>query len=346
RVQKRGAARAWHYKAERVRRSGVRDLVERRRQGDAEGGEGKAGSGARGGAQEEAFAVLLDLGLGERVQVGHHGGPGGGGAGARRVEAVLQLLLQNEGEEAAGDVAADRFVQLVIDWPRLEQTFRRAKGSFHCPELFVDEHRLERRKLRIGPQHEHAVEILVLLDLGSVDGEAVALPILEKAAVSLVADEALVALLQLPLQGRDDGRAVGGVLFHLVEVAALDVAPPGERDRLRLVVDLAPRLHQDEGNERRGIVEDELAHELVGSLAHAQHIEEPARFELGDRLGADHAAVGLVVSMNTMSSVVRRSRRRANRSSSRTSFTQRGANGVAASCWSLGSSSPSHAIVR
>ena len=47
-----------------------------------------------------------------------------------------------------------------------------------------------------------------------------------------------------------------------------------------------------------------------------------------------------------MSSVVRRSRRAANSSSSRTSFTQRGENGVAASCWSFGSSSPSQAIVR
>src|SRR5208283_3768837 len=111
-------------------------------------------------------------------------GPGGGGAGARRVEAVLQLLLQNEGEEAAGDVAADRFVQLVIDWPRLEQTFRRAKGSFHGPQLFVDEHRLERREMRIGLQHEHAVEFLVLLDLGAVDGEAVAHRVGEETAVS------------------------------------------------------------------------------------------------------------------------------------------------------------------
>ena len=47
--------------------------------------------------------------------------------------------------------------------------------------------------------------------------------------------------------------------------------------------------------------------------------------------------------MNTRSSVVKRSRREANSSSSRTSFRQRGANGVAASCPSSGSSSPSHA---
>ena len=45
----------------------------------------------------------------------------------------------------------------------------------------------------VGAQHEHAVEFLVLLDLVPVDGEALALRIDEKAAVSLVADEALVA---------------------------------------------------------------------------------------------------------------------------------------------------------
>ena len=38
-----------------------------------------AGERARGGAQPEAFAVLLDLGLGERVQVGDDVGPGGAG---------------------------------------------------------------------------------------------------------------------------------------------------------------------------------------------------------------------------------------------------------------------------
>ena len=80
--------------------------------------------------------------------------------------------------------------------------------------------------------------------------------------------------------------------LHLVEVAADDIATPGERDGLGLVVDLAPRLLQDEGNERRGIAEHEVAHELVRPLAHAQHIEELAGLELGDRLGADHAAVG------------------------------------------------------
>ncbi len=273
-MQKRAAAGAWHYKTEDLRRSGGCDLAERRRQGDAEGGEREGCSGAWRRAQQEALAVLLDLGLGERVEVGDHGGPGGADAGAGCGEAVFQLLLQHEREEAAGDVAADRFVELVIDRPRLEQTLGRAERPFHGPKLFVDEHRLERREIGVGAQHEHAVELLVLLDSFAVDGEAVALRVLEETAVSLVADEALVALLQLPLQGGDDRRAVGGVLGHLVEVAAHDIAPPGERHGLRLVVDLAPRLHQNEGNERRGIVEDEFAHQLVGSLAHAQNVEQ------------------------------------------------------------------------
>ena len=52
-----------------LRKSGVRDLPHRRRQDDAEGGGREAGGEARVRAQEEALAVLLDLGLGERVEV-------------------------------------------------------------------------------------------------------------------------------------------------------------------------------------------------------------------------------------------------------------------------------------
>ena len=51
-------------------------------------------------------------------------------------------------------------------------------------------------------------------------------------------------------------------------------------------------LGQNEGNEGSGIVEDEVAHQLVGALANAENIEKPARLQFGDRLGADHAAIG------------------------------------------------------
>ena len=52
------------------------------------------------------------------------------------------------------------------------------------------------------------------------------------------------------------------------------------------------RFVRTRGNEGSGIVEDEVAHELVRALTNAQDIEETARLQFGDRLGADHAAIG------------------------------------------------------
>ena len=45
------------------------------RQGDAGGAEREAGSGARAGADEEALVVVIDLGLGQRIEVGEDLGP-------------------------------------------------------------------------------------------------------------------------------------------------------------------------------------------------------------------------------------------------------------------------------
>ena len=81
-------------------------------------------------------------------------------------------------------------------------------------------------EMRIGLQHEHAVELGVLLDPGAVDGKAVALRVGEKATVALVANEALVQPLSCRSQRGDNGRAVGGVLLHLVEVRRTTVRRP------------------------------------------------------------------------------------------------------------------------
>src|SRR6185312_6393528 len=54
-----------------------------------------AGRGARGGAQQEALAVLLELGLGEGVQIGNDGGPGSADAVVGGGETVLQFLFQH-----------------------------------------------------------------------------------------------------------------------------------------------------------------------------------------------------------------------------------------------------------
>jgi hypothetical protein len=56
-------------------------------------------------------------------------------------------------------------------------------------------------------------------------------------------------------------------------VAADDVAAPGQHHRLGLVVSLLAALLQREWHERRRIIEHELSHQLVGTLAHPQDIE-------------------------------------------------------------------------
>ena len=56
----------------------------------------EAGGGAWSGADGEALAVLLDLSLGERIQIGDDFRPGAGAA--ERGDAVLQCLLQQPGQ--------------------------------------------------------------------------------------------------------------------------------------------------------------------------------------------------------------------------------------------------------
>ena len=60
-------------------------------------------------------------------EIGDDVGQEVGAVRSRAAMAVFQLLLQHEREEAAGDVAADRLIQLVIDRPRLEQALGRAE---------------------------------------------------------------------------------------------------------------------------------------------------------------------------------------------------------------------------
>lgn len=110
--------------------SGVGELSHCGRQGDASGAERQACGGARRRAQEKAFPVLFDLSLGQRVEIGEDLGPRlslRGVAVSGRLadvgDALLQFLLQDEGEKAAGDMAANGFVELVKDRTRGEQAF-------------------------------------------------------------------------------------------------------------------------------------------------------------------------------------------------------------------------------
>ena len=89
--------------------------------------------GRRQGWQTDG-GVLFDLGLGQRVEVGEDLGPGRPWRGfAHRGDAVLQFLFQHQGEEAAGDVAADGLVEFVINRPRFEQALRCAERPLDIP---------------------------------------------------------------------------------------------------------------------------------------------------------------------------------------------------------------------
>ena len=75
-------------------------------------------------------------------------------------------------------------------------------------------------------------------------------------------------------------------------VDADDVALASQLDRLGAVVDVSPALLDHQRHERRGIVEHDVTHQLVGPLAHAKDVEQATRLQRGDGLGTDHAAIG------------------------------------------------------
>ena len=191
-------------------------------------------------------------------------------------------FFSSRAEEAARHVAANGLVEFVKDRARREQALGRAERPLHHPRLLIAKHRFERREIGVGPEHEDAVEFGVLFRLGPIDGEMVAVwrrqeAAVALAAVALVADQALVALLQPPLQRGQDRGSGGGVLSHLVAIAADDIAPPGQSDGLGLVFDVLRPLGQNERDEGRGIIEDEFAHPLVGALANAQDARSSSR---------------------------------------------------------------------
>jgi hypothetical protein len=55
---------------------------------------------------------------------------------------------------------------------------------------------------------------------------------------------------------------------------------------------LLAALAHHQRQQRAGILEHELAHQLVAALAHAQNIEQSARLELGQGIGTDQTAIG------------------------------------------------------
>lgn len=221
---------AWHYGTGGVRWSGAGNGLDGGRQGDTGGAEGEARGGSGCGAKAEMGAVLLDFGLGQRVEVGEDGRPGSGLA--EPGDAVVERALQQQGEERAEDVAADGLVELVVNGAGGEQMLGGAEGRFDDPELLVAQHRLKRIETGIGLQHKDTIEAGIRLGLGQVDGKMARAGGLEKAAIAGIADQRFVAAAELAGKAGEDGLALSRILLGLLLVAADDVALPAEGDRL------------------------------------------------------------------------------------------------------------------
>src|SRR5258705_12452277 len=104
----RAAPAAWHYIFDGAE-SGGGGVADGWRQRDDSFTEREAGGGMRRGANDEAFAVVLDFGLGQGIQIGDDRRPGA--HAAERDDAILQRFLQHQREEAAEHVAADGLVE-------------------------------------------------------------------------------------------------------------------------------------------------------------------------------------------------------------------------------------------
>ena len=75
-----------------------------------------------------------------------------------------------------------------------------AEGLLDGPELLVAQHGGQRIEVGVGAQHEHAVEPGVFVSLAAIDREVTVADGLEEATVPGVADQRLVAAVQLPFE--------------------------------------------------------------------------------------------------------------------------------------------------
>jgi len=121
---------------------------------------------------------------------------------------------------AAGGVAG------VMGRPGVQQRLGGAQQRLDLQQIAIAEHRHERADPGIGTQHEEAVMAGLLGELAGIDLEdGIVAGAAKIAAVGRVADQRLVALRRLPVEGVDDGPAIGAALLGLGLVAGDDVAP-------------------------------------------------------------------------------------------------------------------------
>jgi len=166
--------------------------------------------GWRIGAHQPVFAVKLDTGALQPVEIAQERPPFGAGSGLG--SQIVEVFLHDEGKEGAEYMAADGGIGGMVDRPCPHYCLGAAEQVFDLQEIAVAQHCLTRRDPRIGAQHEDAVKARLFCELAGVDLEGgLALGFLglaQIAAVGGIADQRLVAALQLLLQARYDGLAI------------------------------------------------------------------------------------------------------------------------------------------
>ena len=67
----------------------------------------------------------------------------------------------------------NRFIQLMVNRPRIQDTFHITKHLLYLPEFFVLESHLGSRQGGTGSQHPLAIKAFFFLDLCLIDGNRV-----------------------------------------------------------------------------------------------------------------------------------------------------------------------------
>ena len=143
--------------------------------------------------------VLADRHLLEPIKVAQHITPLG--PKARAPAALIQLLAQDQGQKGAEHVTADGRIRGMVDGPRAHQRLGGPEELLHLDQVAVAQDRLQGRDPGVGAQHEQAVVARLLGDLADIDLEGLLGGRAQVSAVGGVADQRLVAPLQLLIEG-------------------------------------------------------------------------------------------------------------------------------------------------
>src|SRR6266566_4443250 len=195
------------------RRLGERHLAHERWRRDADRLEDCAGAAAGLGTQDETLVGLIDADFLDPIEVADDVGPleiepGGG-------QTFVEFLAQHERQERTKQMSGNCSVGLVVDWPGLQDGFCCPENRFDSPQMTIGKGDRKHRQLAVGAQHVQAIEAGIFSHPHRVDLEMTLSRSGKETPVASVADEFLVAVLQLVAQTVDGGGASGRIALRL-----------------------------------------------------------------------------------------------------------------------------------